>query len=503
MRPMTDDVKPAKNELRLAEELHDGRAPYPGQQTWLRACLAEKWRTVVIACGRRVGKTTFIPRLLIEEMTGCDHHYLAAYMAQTHVLAKDMFRGCLEAWGKAGIVEESRADEGQDRWIKIHPINLVNDAGVVVSKGHGATIYFISGEGGGKGFHGKGLDRAIIDEASLVPPEAYFFTLAPMLITTNGKMLITGSPYPGDDGAVGWDWFKDRWEAGNILNPDRDPTVISFNAPTEANPYNPIDRVKRERAACRSHAEELCLYDGQFARDLGAVFPNLNAVFTLQAKDVGNAWVAEDYNPSKKYVAGLDFGARKDYSVLSIFTVEPHPRQVFLMRIQGEYHTQLGAIDKWMAAYGHPMLYVEGREGGRFIAPMLRQKYGEGCREVAWTTGGEWDKESSVLRGIDFFQQKAWSLIDVPWQREEFRLFSRVKRGPNSTGFKYTAPSGKHDDAVAATLYAAYGLPFVRDAKFTVEPEAPKMLSPAWWEMHVGLNSRTPQRKSNGIGLTF
>lgn len=493
---MPTDVKPAKNELRLTEDLHDGRHPYPGQMTWLRACLSDKWNEIVIACGRRVGKTTFIPRLFIEEMTGCDHHYNAAYMAQTHVLAKDMFRACLEAWGNGGLVADSRADEGQDRWIKLHPINLIDAEGKVLAKGHGATVYFISGEGGGKGFHGKGLDRAVIDEASLVPPEAYFITLSPMLVTTNGKMLITGSPYPGEDGAVGWDWFKDRWEAGNILNDKREPNVLSFNAPSEANPYNPIERVRMERAKCRSHSEELCLYDGQFARDMGAVFSNLRDVFTLKAKDLGNAWQVEPASPGMKYVAGLDFGARKDYSVLSIFTLEDHPRQVFLMRIQGELHTQMGAIDKWLGAYNHPLLYVEAREGGRFIAPMLRQKYGEGCREVAWASGGQWDKESSVLRGMDFFQQKAWSMIDVEWQYEEFRQFSRIKRGTNSTGFKYEAPSGKHDDAVAATLYAAYGLPFVPQTKFTVEPEGPKPMTLEWWEERW--KNATPSRFQNG-----
>lgn len=503
MRPMPTDVKPPKNRLKLVEELHDGRGPYPGQMTWLQACLCDKWNEVVIACGRRVGKTTFIPRLLIEEMAGCDHHYMAAYMAQTHVLAKDMYRACFEAWGNAGLIEDYRADEGQDRWLKLHPINDVDDDGTVRSKGHGATIYFISGENGGTGFHGKGLDRAIIDEASLVPPAAYYITLSPMLVTTNGKMLITGSPFPDENGAVGWDWFKDRWEAGNILNDKREPNVLSFNAPSEANPYNPIERVRMERAKCRSHSEELCLYDGQFARDMGAVFDNLKTVFCLKATDLGNAWQVEEYKQGTEYVAGLDFGAKKDYSVLSIFTVEPHPRQVFLMRIQGPLHHQEAAIDRWMAAYHHPMLYVEGREGGAYIAPKLREMYGEGCREVLWASGGKWDKESAVLRGMDFFQQKAWSMIDVPWQYDEFRLFSRIKRGANSTGFKYSAPSGKHDDAVAATLYAAYGLPFVRDKAFQVEPEKPKTYSSAWWDLHLAVNSRAPSRQGKSSNLSF
>ena len=109
---------------------------------------------------------------------------------------------------------------------------------------------------------------------------------------------------------------------------------------------------------------------------------------------------------------------------------------------------------------------------------------------------------SAGLTRVEVFQQKAWSLINVPWQREEFRLFSRIKRGPNTTGFKYSAPSGAHDDSVAATLYAAYGLPFVRGNKLTLEPERPKTYTKEWWDLHVGLNGRAPARKG-GVGLTF
>lgn len=496
MRPMTQPVK-RKNELTLVEDLHDGRGRHPGQQTWLQACLL--YQFVVVACGRRVGKTTMIPRLFIEEITACDHFYQACYMAQGHPQAKDMFRACLEAWKAANMVKDSRADEGQDRWIELCPVDDIRPDGTVI-KGYGGKIWFISGEKSAhRGFHGKGLDRAVIDEASLVPPEALTATILPMLITTKGKLLVTGSPFPDEDGAVGWDWFQTWWQQGNLLNEKRRPDFISFNAPTEANPFNSEEMCKTMRATARSRSEEMCLYDGVFARDMGAVFDNLDAVFTLSAVDLGNAWQHEARKPHLRYVAGLDFGAKKDYSILSIFTIEPHPRQVFLMRIQGPLHHQEAAIDRWMAEYGHPLLYVEGREGGAYIAPKLREMYGEGCREVMWSSGGKWDKESAVLRGVDFFQQKAWSLINVEWQREEFRLFSRIKRGQNTTGFKYSAPSGKHDDAVAATLYAAYGLPFVREMKLEVEPERPKQGTKAFWDL-IAASSRR-DRVENGPAI--
>lgn len=465
-----------QDEIRFEEGFrpHKGARGYMGQEDWLDAALV--FNVVCLAMGRRAGKTTTIHFLLLDEIARAKRYYQAAYMAQGHPQAKDMFRAILDVWSKANMVKASHADEGQDRWIETHAINECP----------GAKVWFVSGEQGAHtGFHGKGLDRAILDEASLVPEEAWTMTLSPMLADGGGgKAVIIGSPIPGE---IGFDWFEQMWLSGEVGGEKRQKGRISFNAPTECNPTLSTEVIARLRATAPSKEIEMCLYDGVFARASGVVFPNLKDVFVLPFTDRGGCWVHEEYNPKIKYVAGLDFGAKKDYSVLSILTMEEIPRQVFLLRIQGDLHRQMGTIDAWLAAYGHPLLYVEGQEGGRFIAPMLRERYGEGCREVRWTRGGEWDKESAVLRGVDFFQQKGWKLIDVQWQFDEFRMFSRSARSlknPHSTGFNYSAPPGKHDDAVAATLYAAYGLPRVAQRlELEPEPEAPKVGTWARWKM--------------------
>lgn len=472
--------------LIVTQQPHDGQHGYPGQKTWLQACYA--YRVVTVAVGRQVGKSTAVSFLFLDEPGRMTGYYYGAYMAQGHPQAREMYGKCLEAYESGKIVRASR-DNGQDRWIELIPFN----------ENKGAKIYFWSGdEEAHKGAQGKSLHRGVPDEASHLPEAAYKATMVPMFNATKGRALILGSPYP--DG-VGFEWFEKIWRKGDPSNPDRDPAYLSFNAPSESNPYSDPWVIKAGRAEQPNREYEMCLYDGLFAKNTGAVFSNLDNVFTLKNfKESGNLWVSAAYDPRKKYVAGLDFGAKKDYSVLSIFTNEEHPRQVLLLRARGDYLPQLQEIDKQLAAYGKPIVYVEGRESGAMISEMMRVKYGDACRVVKWGRGGQYDKESSVVRGQDFFQQAAWSLMDIKWQRDEFRLFSRIQRDKNdpSRGFNYSAPNGCHDDSVAANLYATYGLPLVHNTKLVLEPEVPKPLSTEWWDL-----ARRTQGKSyftNGTG---
>lgn len=459
---------------------HDGAGGYPGQVTWIQACYA--YRVVSIAVGRQVGKTTTVGFLFLEEPAHHKGFYYGAYMAQGHPQAREMYGKCLEAYEGGKIVKASR-DNGQDRWIEL----------IAYNNNKGAKIYFVSGdEEAHIGFQGKALHRGVADEASHLPEAAYSATMVPMFNATKGRALILGSPYPE---GIGFDWFERIWRKGDLDNPDRDPDYISFNAPSESNPHGDKWIIKSGRDGAINRQFEMCLYDGLFAKDTGAVFTNLEANFSIKGyKDEGNVWVSEQYTPKHRYVAGLDFGSVKDYSVLTIFTNEPHPRQVLLARFRGDLTPQLVAIDKILARYNKPLIYVEGHESGVMISQMMRQKYGDACRVVKWSRGGQWDKESSVLRGQDFFQSAGWSLMDIKWQRDEFRLFSRVarsKKNIGSSGFQYGAPNGCHDDAVAACLYAAYGLPLVHGAKLVLADETPKPMTAEWWDL-----IRKTQRKS-------
>lgn len=436
---------------------HDGARGYPGQMTWLRAACGlppfdiVQPQVVTLATGRQIGKTKAIRFIATEKIARHDGakrgRHVSAYMSQSHMRSGIVYHEYLSDFEKAGIVENAK-DIGQARYIDFRPFGLAT---------RGARMFFWSGENSSHpNIAGEKLHDAYIDECPLIPESAYQNTIRPMFNTTRGKAFLAGSPFPGGEG---WAWFNAEFEKGVKGSYSYDPTYVSFNAPSECNPYSSIEWIKKQRAACINVSVERCQYDGLFVSDIGAVFPNLDACFSItQFRDEGNCWISEDPVDGASYTAGVDFGKYDDFTVVSIFRVDTG-RQVALARLQGKLIEQFPHIDNLIRRYGNPVVFVEGRESGAMMTEFMEIRFGNLMREVKWSRGGKWDKESAIFKGIDLFQREGWALMNLKAQRDEFTVFMKEPLGPSSTGYRYRAPSGKHDDFVAAGLYAAYGLP--------------------------------------------
>lgn len=455
--------------LRHGKPPHKGARGLPGQDTWLKACWTYKY--VALACGRRIGKTTTIKFLVIDE-AGEERFqkrpYEACVMSQGHDASKDLYRECLKDWTAAGIVDDHYGGEGQGRNIVLKPYG----------GNKGSRIWFISGEETAyPGFYGKGLDRAIIDEASQVPSGAWYQCLLPMLLTRKGKAFICGTPYP--DGP-GYAWFEEFYNRGVIGHETYDAEYCSFAGSSEGNPWNTPEDVAKMRKQYPDEMLARCHIDGIFARDSGAVFSNLKAVFVLPASETQpQTWVHRPPKPGEKTVMGLDLGKHDDYSVASVFSVETS-EQLAVMRLRGDYLPQLERVDGLWRAFNQPVIMADAR-GNETTLELLVRRYGSGAISVKWASGGKWDKESQVVRGQHMFQQAAWRLIKVDWQEEQFRQYMRKVKSELLGGWHYMAPAGRHDDAVTSALYALYQLPYVAEKVVPGRP-ALEMWSSEWWE---------------------
>jgi hypothetical protein len=481
---LASDTKRPKKKGGRAEDLidfggapHQGTPDYPGGQlAWLEACL--KYQMVVIAVGRRVGKTTFVRFLYLREAAVTPGLYQACYMAQNHKRAWAFYDSMLQAWEKIGLVKRHR-DQGQDRWIETHSISWGDEPTV----NEGAVFHFWSGEPGAhQGTAGEGLNRAVIDEAPLIEEKAWTSTLSPMLTTTRGKGLIIGSPYP--DG-VGFDWVEREWMKGQPGTKTYDPTYHSFSAPSESNPYNPRDWLKHQRARCMSKAEEACQYDGTFSRDLGAVFENLDSAFVLDYRDEGNIWTHSDPVKTASYVMGIDWGESIDSTVVTIWDIDTCT-QVCAARFQKvPYEDQLKTIDMLIRRY-EPHVMAEEKEVGRQLVKVLKIRYGDRVTGVVTAASGQWGKAGVITECRRRFQNKTWRFMNIPEQRDEFRLFSR-KVLP-AGGFRYEAPPGRHDDWVMSTAMASYRLPIADPKPERVVEAAPGAFTPEWMDWARKLN---------------
>lgn len=413
-------------------------------------------KVTVHSPGRRWGKSSCRPYLIVDNIGRRPGWVEGCCGAQDHAEAKNIWEKDLLAFSAAGIVADQK-NEDQRRYIDFIPI-ICEEEGFECDANEGGRVWYPSlGPDAHRKFQGKGLQFAILDECSHLPELAWTETIDPMLADTGGPALLQGSPIPE---GIGFAWFAGEAEKGSPANEDRyDPRYHAITGPSEENPHIDHGEVRAKRQAlirAGRHALAACLYDGRFVTDLGAVFTNLDNVFVLPAKEVEpGLWIYRLAHPGEPVVFGLDFGRHDDATVVVCYS-RASMEQLGLLKIdRTEYLVQLPIIDRFLRRFGRGPVWAEGREEA--AAELLRRQYGDSCFLVKWTNGGTFDKNTAVARGMDLCERAAWRLINAKWQREEFRLFAR-ERLPSGR-WQYAAPAKKHDDSVAANLYAVYGLP--------------------------------------------
>jgi len=471
---------------RKKRDLNILNGPHPEQVKWLIA--ARAYPRVFIAVGRQAGKSSSRRFFFIDKQTHVPGFFSMAYMSHGHMPAESAFDKDLSDFEKAGMVANSK-NKDQLRYIDLVPIQC-GDPACAHPAHHGAPgplgnkgcrIFYWSGDPDAhQRCQGETLHFALLDEASHLPEAAMRETIIPMFNTTKGNLVVMGSPIPE---GIGFEWFGREWSKGDPDSISRDADYISFNAPSESNPYGDPKSIAIGRRSCRSRAEELCLYDGKFVTDLGQVFENLDSVFVLQGRTVYDGprhkhVVYRDPKPGEPTVVSIDWARDEDYTWVDCFSRDTMEQLGFLWFRDTNYEDQFPTVTKFVDWAGKPQIWADARDGGSAISEALRKRYGANAYPVKWTNGGKFDKQASVLRGVDLCQRAAWKMIADPVQREQFRLYTKTKMP--SGGFKYEAPRGVADDAVTAALYAAYALPEKPNIE-TPKVEAEAVSDSAWY----------------------
>lgn len=454
-------------------EPHRGTPKYPGGQVaWLQAAL--NYRVCVIAVGRRAGKTTLLDWLDYQEGGMCTDLYQSAFVAQSHAHAEKRYEDRHREFSNAGLLIRGK-NKGQDRWLEVRPWAVAGFPG-----NKGAVFHFWSGEEDAiDNTRGVGLHRLKIDEAGFVP-EASMGALRPMVVDRQGKTIVVGTAKPE---GCGFAWFRRFFYLGQPGS-QRNPDYISFNAPTESNPFINPERVAKERLECLSKAEEMCEFDGLFVEDDAAVFTNLDSVFSInefreERWAGGRLWTAEDQQPDHRYVVGLDVGMKDDWTVISVFDLMTK-RQVAVGAMVGiEMHEQWPNIHRICEKYYRPLVVADARGEGVFHVERLRHLYGDRVMQIFWSDGYNTAnanvKAGYVARARHLCESGGWRLLNLQVQREEFRLYMRESR--KRGGYYYSAPEGLHDDYVSAAMLAGSRL------QLQVPQIAKAEKEPSFWQL--------------------
>ena len=438
---------------------HTGTAQYQvGQAHWLRAALAND--TVTLVVGRDVGKTAAMLFLIEEESSLCDHFYEAAYIAQSHAEATKTFAAWLKRWQDSGLVAKggkAHKDKDQDRWIVLVPWG---------QNKYGWRVHFWSGDSDAlDNLRGARLDRICPDEAGFISPKIKR-VVWPMGNSRQAKKFIAGTP---SRAGCGFTWFKDFYDRGKKGMPG----FVSFNAPSECAPWNMRDGgayMRQQRLSFRdSHdltvktVEEREEFDGEFVTDYGSVFKNIDRVISLpilQVEEDGTLFVGREATRGHSHLFGQDWGRIHDNSVTTVFDRED--RAMIALRIEPrglDYDIQLNNLDRLYQRYPNGLIIGDGRDAGAYLGKdFLPKRYGVGYRDIMLANGGPNEKGKHVTRMRRLFTSEEWHLLDVPALREQFSNFQANPMGEHTSGLRYEAPSGEHDDIVMSCLFASTAL---------------------------------------------
>jgi hypothetical protein len=389
-------------------------------------------RVVVVGTGRQMGKTEAAQMCVMEGMAQSRTYFKADIAAPTYILASEIY-----ARMKGALLPFIH---------KVHDSTLTLEFYPIGRNTEGGRVKFRSLEKSDN-IRGDNSDLFCIDEMCDVSESAWRAVVLPMIMARGGKALVLGTPKRA---GVGFLWARNEWLKGK----DRAayPTHRSFSAPSMANPLNTPENVALMAANMTEdvYQEEIL---GEWLDNEGAVFKKLDKAFVLPyAEESTNCWVGGAL-PRKgiKYLIGHDIGAHNDYNIITVWDLSTR-EQVELWRIRGEDHDdvleRLHLVrEKWSRA----TIYADGNGMGEPIVARLAKRYGDGVVDRKWSSNAM--KVNDVTAARLLFEQEDWKFLAVPWQMAEFQSYTREKM-PSGV-WKYSAPDGGHDDAVAAACMVA------------------------------------------------
>ena len=279
---------------------------------------------------------------------------------------------------------------------------------------------------------GDGLDFVVLDEAAYMNPQLWIQIIRPMLATTLGSALFLSTPN-------GRNWFYNLHQLGE------DPQWSdwqSFHFTTADNPLIDPQELADVEALTPEHVWQ-SEYLAQFSDHSGQVF-----------RGISDAVAAESFDgpqPGHTYVAGVDWGRSKDYTAIAILDATAG-KMVALDRFSGVgWDLQRQRLKTLVQRWQPQIIWAEANSIGE---PNIEALNREGLPVRPFFTTSK--SKSPLIESLALaIERNDIGLLDDPVLLGELADYS-LQRLP-SGAWRYSAPSGRHDDTVMATALAWYG----------------------------------------------
>ena len=276
---------------------------------------------------------------------------------------------------------------------------------------------------------GEGVNFLVIDEAALIPREAWEAAIRPTLSDTLGRGILASTPR-------GRNWFFEAYCRGS----DREYLEWeSFSFPTRDNPRILASEIEEARRTLPSAVFQQ-EYLAEFLEDSAGVFRGI--------KDCISG-VLEPPSPTGRYVIGWDLAKLRDFSVLVVLDSQRNHVVAFDRFNQVDYALQLDRVEILAKKYRASVLMDSSGVGD----PVLEQVKRRRIPVKGYTITGV-NKQQLIEHLAVAIEQRRISYPRIPELVHELELYGYE---PTRAGnLKYSAPAGQHDDCVIALALAVW-----------------------------------------------
>ena len=374
------------------------------------AIMAHPAPTKFICAGRRMGKTLMCSAAAMGTVAAGGK---VAWVAPTYKNASTFWRGVertvLQLTNRQ-IHLKSRSDR---------VLELMNG---------GLLMVYSDNNANSDAMRGENFDLVVLDEAARIRPETYYDVVLPTLADRDGSLIAPSTPR-------GKNWFYDEYMRGLA---DMEAQA-SFHAPTNANPLPGIQRAflaAKDRVPERTYNEEWLAI---FQDDGGSVFRNVraNILDTLPT-----------YDPSHRYVIGVDWAQSNDYTVLAVFDCTAMQLVAIDRFNQISWDVQRGRLKTLAEQWAVDSILAEQNSIGSVNIEALQA---EGLPVQGFMTTAQ-SKPPLIDALALALERGEVGLLDNPILIQELNRFEQTRLP--SGHWRYEAPAGSHDDCVIAFALA-------------------------------------------------
>lgn len=384
--------------------------PHKSQQEVLKS----NARFRVLNCGRRWGKTKLAAHIALKKAR--KNNQMIWWVAPTYKVVKRGYKEILRQLPEGVLAAPAPPDTNFDA-----------GRSVILKFKNGTVIEFYSAERP-EGMLGEGVDLAILDEAALMPENIWAQVVRPTLMDRQGEGLMISTPR-------GRNWFNRSWKRGQSADTS-DSEWMSWTFPSWTNEFLPEGEIEEMRNDLPT-----LLFQQEVEAKFIAAGSN---IFVIPDEIIQEDKVA----PNGHVVLGIDLARTTDYTVIYGANAKTR-KNCYFKRFQDvtwpRQRRMIIAATRWLLRNGATgvTLCIDSTGVGDPLVEEL-EELGFDVIGLNFTT---WKEKMVKLLAKDMEDGRSFLLPDELEEFENYELHLTEKGRAT-----YSAPSGEHDDVVAAKM---------------------------------------------------